>query len=88
MIELAEILKERGRKFILLTANRDSSLGRRADVTLSVATEKNFDELGTLVFLSGAKYMIDVLYSVLFARHYDLALSRNESYTKIFSCLN
>ena len=88
LIELAEILKERGRKFILLTANRDSSLGRRADVTLSVATEKNFDELGTLVFLSGAKYMIDVLYSVLFARHYDLALSRNESYSKIFSCLN
>jgi Transcriptional regulators len=88
LLELAEILKKRETKIMLLTAARESSIGRLADEVLCVATEKNFNELGSMVFLVGAKYMVDILFSVLMARHYDTTLTKNEFYEKIFSSLN
>ena len=88
LIEIAEILKKRKTKILLLTAVEKSSIGRLADEVLYVATEKNFNELGSLVFLVGAKYMVDILFSVLMARHYDTTLTKNEFYEKAFSSLN
>jgi DNA-binding MurR/RpiR family transcriptional regulator len=84
LIEIAKILKQKNMKIILLTAVKTSTLGQIANEALCVATEKNFNELGTLVFLAGAKYMIDILFSVLFARHYDITMVRNMSFEKLF----
>lgn len=84
LIEIASIARQRQNKIILLTAVRDSSLAKLADETLWVASEKNFNKLGTMVFLTGAKFMMDVLFSVLFAKHYDSTLNRNEIFEKMF----
>lgn len=88
LVEIAEILKKRETPMLLITAAAASALGRLADEVLCVATEKNFNELGSLVFLVGAKYMVDILFSVLMARHYDTTLTKNDFYEKIFSSLN
>jgi len=84
LIEIAEILKTRKVKMILVTAVKPSSLTQLCDETLWVSSEREFNELGTMVFLSAAKYMFDVLFSVLFAKHYESTLSRNEFFEKIF----
>ena len=88
LLEIAEILKQRETKILLLTAVPDSSIARLADEVLAVATETEFNELGSMVFLAGAKYMVDILFSVLMARHYDTTLMKNEFYEKVFSLSN
>ena len=88
LVEIAELLQERKCKMLLLTAVQESTLSRLASETLCVATENQFNELGNFVFLVGAKYMIDILFSVLLARHYDTSLQRNEFYEKFFSNSN
>lgn len=88
LLEIAEILKQRETKILLLTAVPDSSIARLSDEVLAVATETEFNELGSMVFLAGAKYMVDILFSVLMARHYDTTLMKNEFYEKVFSLSN
>lgn len=88
LIDIAKVLKERHCKMLLITAARESTLSSMAEETICVATEHHFNELENFVFLLGAKYIIDILFSVLLARNYDLALERNAAYGKAFSKSN
>ncbi len=85
LLEIAQLLKKRKCKLLLITGKKESSLAGLADEVLYAATEKKLNELGSFVFLGAAKYLVDILFSVLLARHYDTSLLRNESYERIFS---
>lgn len=84
LIEIAEILKKRKVQIIVLTSVQSSTLTDLSNESFYISTEKDFAELGTLVFLTGANYIVDVLFSLLFAKHYDTTLSRNEVFEQIF----
>lgn len=88
LLEIARLLKKRKCKILLLTGAKDTPLGDMADEVLYAATEENLNELGSFVFLGAAKYIADLLFSVLLARHYDSSLLRDEFYKQVFSCSN
>lgn len=68
LIDIAHLLKLRGNPFLLITANQESTLASLADVVFPVASVKSMEELGSRVFLMGAKYVTDVLFAVLMTR--------------------
>lgn len=88
LIDIAEALQERKCRMILLTAAKQSTLASMAEETLCAATEHSFNELENFVFLLSAKYMLDIIFSILLSHHYDLALERNAAYGKFFSRSN
>lgn len=88
LVEIAQVLKKRRTPIVLLTAEKDTTLVRMSDVVLWVATEHKFNELENFVFLTGAKFLIDILFSMLMTHHYDAAVAQNKLYGRIFSKSN
>lgn len=88
LIEIAHELIKRDAKFILLTAEKHSTLARLAEETLAVAAADRFNELGSFVFLSGAKYMIDLLFGVLLTHHYKEATANHAAFQQAYSVSN
>ncbi|BAL82165.1 putative RpiR family transcriptional regulator [Selenomonas ruminantium subsp. lactilytica TAM6421] len=68
LLDIAHLLKLRGNPIIALTASSNSSLANMAEVVFPVATVKSMEELGPRVFLTGAKYVMDILFAVLMTR--------------------
>ena len=88
LVEIAYELQKRKAKFILLTAEKDSTLAHLAEETLVVAAADRFNELGSFVFLSGAKYMIDLLFGILLTHHYKDAVERHNAFHRAYSVSN
>lgn len=88
LIEIARELTKCNGKFILLTAEKNSTLARLAEETLLVAAADRFNELGSFVFLSGAKYMIDLLFGVLLTHHYKDATAQHDEFHRVYSMSN
>ena len=65
LVDIAHLLELRGLPRLLITSRPDSTLANLADVTFPVATVDTMEELGPRVFLTGAKYVIDVFFAVL-----------------------
>ena len=68
LLDIAHLLKQEGNPIMVLTASPKSSIATLADVVFPVATVKSMEELGPRVFLSGAKYVVDILFAVLMTR--------------------
>lgn len=68
LLDIAHLLKLRGNPIIALTASPNSSLANMAEVVFPVVTVKSMEELGPRVFLTGAKYVMDILFAVLMTR--------------------
>ncbi len=88
LIEIADILRRQNSKILLLTSEKDSPLANIATQTLCAAAQYKFNELGTFVFLASAKYIVDILYSVIMSRHYEASVARNKVMAKEFSRSN
>ena len=71
-----------------LRAEKNSTLARLAEETLLVAAADRFNELGSFVFLSGAKYMIDLLFGVLLTHHYKDATAQHDEFHRVYSVSN
>ena len=84
LIEMARNLRKQKNPIILLTAVEKSTLTGLADEVINVASADNFNELGSVVFLIGAKYIMEVLFGTLMAHHYQKALTMNEIYEQMF----
>ena len=84
LIEMAEHLKKQKNRIILLTSVEKSTLAGLADVSINVASAESFSKLGSLVFLVGAKYIMEVLFATLMAHHYEKALTMNDVYEHMF----
>lgn len=68
LLDIARLLKLRGISFILITASPNSEIASLADVVFSVASVKQMEELGPRVFLLGAKYVTDIMFTMLMTR--------------------
>lgn len=68
LLDIARLLKLRGISFILITASPKSEIASLADVVFSVASVKQMEELGPRVFLLGAKYVTDIMFTMLMTR--------------------
>lgn len=82
LIRVAKILKARGIPFIAITNIGENTISRLSDVTLHITTrEKLFSKIATFSTDSAIAYVLDVLYSCIFALNYDenLALKSNMS---------
>ena len=88
LIEIAHELRKRSAKFVLLTAEKHSTLANLAEETLVVAAADRFNELGSYVFLSGAKYMIDLISGVLLTHHYKDAVENHAAFQRAYSVSN
>ena len=88
LIDIAHELIKRDAKFILLTAEKHSTLARLAEETLAVAAADRCNELGSYGFLSGAKYMIDLLFGVLLTHHYKDATANHAAFQQAYSVSN
>ena len=84
LIEMARNLRKQKNSIILLTSVEKSTLTGLADEVINVAPADNFNELGSVVFLVGAKYIMEVLFGTLMAHHYQKALTMNEIYEQMF----
>jgi len=68
LIDIAKVLNEQQVPIFLITASAKSTLGKLSKVVFETATTDKMEELGPRVFLTGAKYVIDVLFALLMAR--------------------
>lgn len=68
LIDVAKILSEKSVPIILITSNKNSTLASLSKIIFPVATAEKMEELGPRVFLTGAKYVIDVLFALLMIR--------------------
>ena len=66
--DIAHLLRARSVPRLLITASPSSTLASLSDVTFSVATVDCMEKLGSNIFRSGAKYVMDLLIAVLMTR--------------------
>ncbi|WP_303690648.1 MurR/RpiR family transcriptional regulator [Megamonas hypermegale] len=85
LLDIARLLKMKHTPIISITSNEHSELASLSDVTFTVATVKNMEELGPRVFLLGAKYVTDILFAMLMTRlNYNEAQQKEQWLSKNF----
>lgn len=68
LIDIAKVLDKKSVPIVLITSDKNSTLTNFSKVIFTVETAEEMEELGPRVFLTGAKYVIDVLYALLMTR--------------------
>lgn len=68
LIDIAKVLDKKSVPIVLITSDKNSTLTNFSKVIFTVETAEEMEELGPRVFLTGAKYIIDVLYALLMTR--------------------
>lgn len=66
IIRLAQALKDNGHTTILISENRKNLITDNVTYQLSVAYTGKFDKLGDLVFYTGTKYILDLLFMLCY----------------------
>ena len=85
LIDIAKILHEKSITTLLITANQNSTMAGLSTVVFPVASNNKMEELGPRVFLTGAKYVIDVLFALLMIQaDYSEAKRKSDWLDKIF----
>lgn len=83
LIEVARQLKRKKIPTIVITADRQRTLASMGDEVLIGATEKKIDELGTVMFSSAVKYILDVMFCMTFSHSYEENMKMNDTYERI-----
>lgn len=65
LVDMARTIKSRGGTILLITSEPDTALGNLGDIVLPVVSVKKLQELGPRIFISSAKYVIDVIFASL-----------------------
>ena len=85
LIDIAKILNEKSIRTITVTANQNSTIAELSTMIFSVASTDKMEELGPRVFLTGAKYVIDVLFALLMVQvDYEEMKRKSDWLDKIF----
>ena len=83
--DIAKILKEKAITILLITANPNSTIAGLSTVVFPVKSNEKMEELGPRTFLTGAKYVIDVLFALLMINvDYEEAKRKEEWLSKNF----
>ena len=83
LIEIARTLKKHHVPTIILTNSKDRTLGMMGDEVLLAATVTKIEELGTVMFSTSIKYILDVMFYMMFSGHYEDNIHMNDNYERI-----
>ena len=85
LTDIAKILNEKSITTLLITANPNSTIAELSTVVFPVVSVEKMEELGPRVFLTGAKYVVDVLFALLMVNiDYDESKRKSDWLDKIF----
>ncbi|MDE6953780.1 MAG: MurR/RpiR family transcriptional regulator [Erysipelotrichales bacterium] len=82
--KIAKILKVRGVKTILLTSNLDEGLAQYCDYCLYGLMEQTSAQLRDSVFYMSIKYILDLIYVILFSQNYENTIQLEQIYKDIY----
>lgn len=83
LIEAASSLKKSGIRTVSITRSKECTLARSTDQVLVANSIDNIEQLGTVIFSTSAKYILDVLFCIAFTQHYETLVKLNRDYEKI-----
>lgn len=80
LVALAELLHRQGTPLVVITTSPERTLAKCADVFLCAVTSQRTEEFRVSMFTSSAKYLLDLLFSLVFSQNYDENIRRNSQY--------
>lgn len=80
LIETAKSLKKSQVKTIVISSKKDSTLAKICDEFIYAVYADKIEDLGTIMFSTSVKYIIDSLFSMIFVNHYDESVNLNKTY--------
>lgn len=83
LIEIAKTLRKKKVPIIVITADKQRSLTQYGNEALYAATERGIEDLGTVMFSSSVKYILDIMFCMTFSEQYEENMKMNEAYEKI-----
>lgn len=83
LIEIAKSLKRNKTKTIVITPDKNRTLSQIGDEVIYAASEKNLYEFSTVIFSSSVKYILDILFCMIFVKQYKENMNLNKKYEKI-----
>lgn len=85
LLDIAKTLHKQKSPIFCITSQPKSTLANLAQVVFAVASSDTMEELGPRVFLTGAKYVIDVLFALMMSKiDYQEAKKKEEWLSKNF----
>lgn len=84
MNKVAMLLRKRGIHTIALTTHMDEGLASQCQYSLYGWVEDSFDKLKDTVFYISLKYILDLMYVILFSQNYDNTIQLEKLYDSIF----
>lgn len=83
LIELARLLRQKRVKVVVITSGKETTLGRMADEFLYAPITQGMDRMWTSTFFTAAKYLLDLMYAIVFCGEYNSNMALNQRYETI-----
>lgn len=83
LIELARLLRRNGIKRIVITSGKETTLAQMADEALYAPIAQGMDRLWTTIFFTASKYLLDLMFAMVFNAQYSSNMSLNQRYEAI-----
>ena len=83
LIELARLLRQKNIKRIIITNDKQTALAQLADEFLFAATSDGMDKMWSNTFFTAAKYLLDLMYAIVFCGDFSDNMSLNHRYEDI-----
>lgn len=80
LVALARLLRCQGTPVVVIANDAERTLAKLADEFLCAVTSRKTEEFRVSMFASSAKYLLDLLFSLVFSQSYDANIRRNEQY--------
>lgn len=84
LIRIAQTLKTKNIKMILLSANKNTTLAKLCDEFIYIANVVEYLSMGGVIFSIGCRYILDTIFGFVVAKNY----SRVEKFTNDFDTVN
>lgn len=82
LVSLARLLRRQGTPVVVIANEPGRTLAQCADEYLCAVTSHKTEEFRVSMFASSAKYLLDLLFSLVFSQNYDENMRRNAQYEK------
>lgn len=80
LIKIATLLKKKEITTIAITGSTTSTLSKIVDHTLLIKTGNRFSDLGPIVFTTSIKYILNIIFGILFTLNYEKNLDHISSF--------
>ncbi len=80
LVEIAKALKRSKTKTIIITHGKERTLGKMGDERLYTRARAGMDEFGTVLFSTGVKYLLDIIFGMEFSQQYKENMMLNKTY--------